>query len=631
MHKYTLGLLALFILPLLLGGCGAPPPSPTLSPPSLRQETSPPETPTPVPAPSPTTTPDPLADLTAALEGLSFQEFMQVSYRQLLARDPEQVISLGLSQEILQGEMQFTDISPAYQKVTYQLQNEILDQLRGYERQELNQAEQIAYDTYEWYLNDAVTGYQFRYYSYPITHLVVSQPYRLIHLFQQGIPVQDLSQAKTYLAQLARVEEKLSQLEVFLEIQKEQGITAPKYIYRLALQPIAEIAHASPSRTPFYQSLEEQLSPLSSIPPDQKTELLSAAKKEIEDSILPAFLSLEETIRAYHDQGSDQLGVWQHPDGGDYYRYLIQHHTTTNMTPGDIHELGKRELNRIHGEMEVLFAQLGYPEEESLSKRFTRVANDGGHVFGEEIVAAYQTLIANARPAIEPYFALQPETEVVVRGGPIGDFYIPPPLDGSHPGYFYATVYGKEPTYAMPTLVYHETIPGHHFQIALARESENLTLFQRTVQFTGFAEGWALYAEQFMAEIGIYEGDIYGQLGKLQAEAFRATRLVVDTGLHAQGWSYEKALTYMIENTGLDPDFVNFEISRYGAWPAQALAYTIGRQTILDLRDQARAELGPEFDPVAFHETILENGSVPLPILETIVQNWISSQLKTTP
>jgi uncharacterized protein (DUF885 family) len=258
---------------------------------------------------------------------------------------------------------------------------------------------------------------------------------------------------------------------------------------------------------------------------------------------------------------------------------------------------------------------------------YGRVAGDSGLLSGDEIVAGYEAIIAEAAANVGEAFDLVPQADVIVIGGQSGGYYIPPAVDGSRPGAFYAVAVGSETRFSMPTLAYHEAIPGHHFQIAIQQELEGLPSFRNGETFTAYVEGWALYAELLASELGFYEDDPYGNLGRLQGEAFRAARLVVDTGIHAQGWTFEEAVNYMEENTGLPRRMVEGQIARYIVWPGQATAYKIGMIKILALRQKAMDELGAAFDLKEFHNIVLSNGSVPLDILERIVDDHIESKL----
>jgi uncharacterized protein (DUF885 family) len=253
---------------------------------------------------------------------------------------------------------------------------------------------------------------------------------------------------------------------------------------------------------------------------------------------------------------------------------------------------------------------------------YGRVAQGGGVIYGDDIVKRYEAIIADAEDRVAAVFDLRPKAAVIVIPGPTGGYYMSPALDGSRPGAFYAADMGAEYRFIMAPLAYHEAVPGHHYQIALAQELE-VPSFRKGTDFTGYIEGWALYAERLAWELGFYEDDPYGNLGRLQFQALRAARLVADTGIHAKHWTYEQAIDFMVANTGRGRGGVEYEVARYSVAPAQATAYYIGYAKILELRQRAQEALGEEFDFKEFHNVLLGSGAVPLDVLEQIVDEYI--------
>jgi len=375
----------------------------------------------------------------------------------------------------------------------------------------------------------------------------------------------------------------------------------------------------------LFVTFEEKLAAIQGLDAGQRQALLQQAEEAIAGSVIPGFASLAEALGELESVAPARVGVSQFADGRAYYEYVLRHHTTTRMTADEIHDLGLRELERIHEEMRVRFELLGYSWEEGIPALYSRLAREAGSVTGRDVAATYENILDKAASELASAFVEVPEADLVVVAGAQGDYYVSASLDGLRPGAFYARVSGgATDLYGMPTLAYHEGVPGHHLQIALAQESD-LPLFRNVLVFTGYTEGWALYAEQLAHELGWYEDDPYGELGRLQAQAFRAARLVVDTGLHAKDWSFDEALEFMVENTGQDPGFLRFEVSRYVAWPGQATAYMVGMLKILELRQRAMEQLGDRFDLKAFHQVVLNNGSMPLDILERVVEDWIEA------
>ncbi len=330
------------------------------------------------------------------------------------------------------------------------------------------------------------------------------------------------------------------------------------------------------SPRPFYTGLEQKLEPLSNITPAEKESLFGEAEAVIRDSVQPGFQNLVDELETLKQSAPRQIGLGSLPDGKEYYAYLLRHHTSTEMSAEDIHQLGLSELEKIHAEMRRVFTSLGYPEEENLPELYQRAARDGGILEGSEVYDAYlQVRSRKRKPKPRPLFSRVPKADVIVQPDPIGGFYMPPSMDGSRPGIFYASTGGSTPKYVIPTLVYHETIPGHHTQLALVGEL-GLPLFQTVASFNGYVEGWALYAEKLMAENGVYDDDPYGYLGYLQFAARRAARLVIDTGIHTKGWNIDEATRFMVENTGMGERDSKFEAARMAVMPGQAVSYYIG-------------------------------------------------------
>ena len=357
--------------------------------------------------------------------------------------------------------------------------------------------------------------------------------------------------------------------------------------------------------------------------PEEKEKLLSDAEKVIGESVQPGFQKLSRELIHLKQFAPRQIGIGSLPGGQEYYDYLLRHHTSTDMDAEEIYRLGLSELEKIQAEMRTVFDQLGYPQDESLPALYQRVARDGGTLTGSEVFAEYERLIRLAETGSAPLFSLSPSSKVIVQADAMGGFYIPPSMDGSRPGIFYASKEGATPYYIIPTLTYHETIPGHHTQMALVGEL-GMPLFQSVASFNGYVEGWALYAEKLMAESGVYDNDPYGHLGYLQYAARRAARLVIDTGIHSKGWDFEKAYTFMVENTGMSERDSQYEAARMAVMPGQAVSYYIGYKKILELREKANVALGEKLDLREFHDAILRTGPAPLSVLEQEVDRYIS-------
>ena len=568
----------------------------------------------------------------ASLKGLSITDFFDESFKLIMLRNPEWISAEGLDEIFGAPGDQLSGLSPAYLSESQTLHQAVLNLLHTYDRSALTPEDQISYDVYEWYLNDLISQGEFVLYDYPITHFLTGVQNDLLYFFTDLHPLETKQDAENYIARLSQIDEKYDGLIESLDMRAEAGVVAPRFIWEWSMGSVSGIANNSARFTPFYMAFSEKVASLSDASDAEKSALLEAAEEAIAESVIPAYKDLAAAMRQMMSVAPSDDGVWQFERGEEYYAYTLHHHSTSDMTAEEIHELGLKELDRIHDEMYAAFRELGYSTDGvSIAELFDKVELDGGKVPGNEVGETFENLAAEAEANLGAAFDVMPEAPLTIIAGDIGDFYISPSLDGSRPGAFYAQVTGSgQDYYAMPSLAYHEGIPGHHFQIAIAQEAD-LPLFRNAIHFTGYAEGWALYAERLASELGWYVDDPYGNLGRLQFEAFRAARLAADTGIHAQGWTYDEALEFMSENVGYNTgDNVNlqFEISRYIAWPGQATSYMVGMLKILELREDASEQLGQHFELKEFHNAVLVNGSMPLDVLEKVIDNYIADKLE---
>jgi uncharacterized protein (DUF885 family) len=401
----------------------------------------------------------------------------------------------------------------------------------------------------------------------------------------------------------------------------------PRPVIEKALEAMRGLSTADPGH-PYYRDFESRLERIGGIGAIERWFLLRSARSALVAVVAPAYQELEDYLRHQLTVAPEGIGVGQFPRGDEYYAYLLRHYTTADVTADEVHELGFAELERIHAEIRRICDSLGYPAGETLTQLFDRVAQDGGLVPADQVYATYEALIAKAQANMGSVFARMPRTRVVVSWSPVPGSYLSPAVDGSRPGIFYAgPAEAPEQLFAMPTLAYHEAVPGHHLQIALAQELR-LPTFRCFESHLGFVEGWALYAERLAWELGWYDDDPHGNLGRLQAEAYRAARLVVDTGIHTRGWTSDQAVRFLEENTGFGPGDATdaaYQIARYAAWPGQATAYATGMLRLLEMRQRAKDELGDQFDLKQFHSMLLDNGSLPLELLERLVDDYIAA------
>jgi uncharacterized protein (DUF885 family) len=353
--------------------------------------------------------------------------------------------------------------------------------------------------------------------------------------------------------------------------------------------------------------------------------------------VYPAYRRLIGEEKVLHAHSSHDAGLWRLKGGETYYADQLRYLTSTDMTPDEIHAYGVSEVARISAQMDEFLKSVGR-RQGPVGARMDALMADPRFIFPntddgrQRVMTRYRQLLDKIRDLLPKYFAHIPAIELDVRRvsafsekDGAGAYYNSPSFDGSRPGVLFVNQrnLAETPMWAMPTLAYHEGIPGHHLQTATALANSRLPLLTRLQYIPAYDEGWALYAEGLAGEMGLYKNDPYGKLGQLQSQLFRAARLVVDTGLHAQHWSRERAIEYLQSTTGMANSEVIAEVERYIVWPGQACSYTIGLRVMLDLRRQAMAELGPRFNLKDFHTKILENGPLPLWLLQENVRRWI--------
>jgi len=588
-------------------------------------------TPAPGATPPPTTPPTSggtqstlLEDAAAEFAGLAAQDFLETSYRILLSRYPESVIDAGLEEEYQLTGVELDNISPQYRALTLELVELITSHAESYNQNEMPEDVRVSFLVYLHYLQDFITAASFEEFEYPGTHFITGIESQTRFFFTDIHPINNEQDVEDYITRLSLIDDKFDDLILWLRGKEQSGLVAPSFTYQWASSRYQGFLNNSPRATPYYASLATRTEDLTDLSATRRAELLSQAEITISQSVLPSYQLLTDQVDRLASIAPDDGGVGQFSGGDEFYRYALKHHTTTDLSAQDIHQLGLTELERIHAQMRELFTELGYPAEESISQSFQRLVQDDEIIPAYQVVGFHEDLIDSAYDRLGEAFAEIPETEVIVIGVEGGGFYVAGNPDGSRPAAFYASSTASQNRYQLPSLTYHETVPGHHLQIAIARELD-LPAFRRNTVFTGFAEGWALYAERLADDLGWYDEDPMGNLGRLQWEAFRAARLVVDTGIHAMGWQAEEAARFFDDNTAFGIDYARGQISRYQVWPGQATAYMVGMLKFLELREQAQSRLGDRFKLEEFHSAVLGNGSTPFTVLERIVEQYIES------
>lgn len=578
------------------------------------------EPPQQTPPPPPTTVVD---DFAANLQGLTLDQFYSFSIEMLVRRSPETIIWRSLEDVYPLASASLNNLTNSYQRDTYAMYQAALDALRTYDRSALDADAQLDYDIYEWYLQDVADGLPFIYNDFVATFGIFGVPRSTQQFFTEVHPLETLQDAEDYVTRLGLVETKFRQLSDHILRQRQRGVVEPALTLQVSMNQVSNLLDMAPEQNPYYTEIANRVGDIPGITEAQAISLRDRALAAVRGSVRIGYRALLTTMQDVASSAPAQIGVGQYPNGPAYYRHVLRHHTTTDLTPADIHQLGIDELARIHAEMRVIFDELGYPQNETLQQLFARVATDGGMIPAANVQSTYEAIIDLAEQNAPAAFDIFPTSDVVVIGDPAGGgYYIGPSSDGTRPGAFYAGTSNNQPWFPMRSLAYHEAIPGHHTQIAIAMDRD-LPMIRKIPRSTGFIEGWALYAERLAWELGWHD-DSYSDLGRLQYEALRAARLVIDTGIHDLGWSFDQAVQFNQDNVGASLGASQGAAARYSVWPGQATAYLVGMLQILDERQRAMDILGPRFDLKAFHRALLSNGSVPLAFLDVVVDRYIA-------
>ena len=446
-------------------------------------------------------------------------------------------------------------------------------------------------------------------------------------------PVNNGEEAEAYLVRLGAVEEALDGALESTRIAVSTGAIPPDFVVDKALAVVESFVAAPPQENALYTSFLERLD---SADIEDAGIYAERALDIVSSEVIPAYERIGDYLAEIRPSAPHDAGIWRLPRGEELYAAMVRHMTDTKRSPEEVHQIGLDEVERITSEMDAILRSEGYTQG-SVGERMQRLNVEERFVY-PNTAEGRAALIDDARTQIEgisevlpQWFATPVNYPVDVRAvpeysqdsAPTG-YYNPPAKDGSRPGVYWLNLRDTavHPRFALPTLTYHESIPGHHLHFATAIDQDVPPLVT-AIWSNAAGEGWALYSEQLAYEMGMYDDDPYGNLGRLQAELHRAVRLVVDTGMHARKWSREQAIEYMIEAEGVEEGTAISEVERYAVWPGQALGYKLGMLKILELREEARQALGDDFDMRAFNDTVLHVASAPLPYIEATVRDWI--------
>ncbi|WP_103071404.1 DUF885 domain-containing protein [Aquimarina sediminis] len=574
----------------------------------------------------------------------NLNDWFETQFKEEVSRSPMTQTYLGIKTE---DYGKWDDISSKREAEDLELAKERLAYLKdSVDISKLNDATALSYKLMKQDLENEIEDFQYRFYDYPVNQMHGMQaeiPAFMINMHR----IENKSDAEAYISRLNGMKDMFAQAIENMKIREKNGILPPKFVFAKVLDDSRNIITGRPfdksnKESTLLGDFKGKIEKLE-LSDEERKGLEANAEKGLVEGVKPAFENLITLLEEQQQRATTEDGAWKFPKGDKFYNNALKRTTTTNMTAEQIHELGLKEVERIHNEMRDIMKQVKY--DGTLQDFFTYMKEDKKFYFenDDEGRAAYLKqavgLIDTMRSKLDELFITKPKADIIVKAvEPFREksagkaFYQMGSPDGERPGTYYANLYDMEamPIYQMEALAYHEGIPGHHMQISIAQELENIPKFRKFGGYTAYVEGWGLYNEFLPKEIGMYS-DPYSDFGRLAMELWRACRLVVDTGIHNKKWTREQGIKYYTDNTpNAESDAIKM-VERHIVMPSQATAYKIGMNKILELRENAKKVLGEQFDIREFHDVVLTNGAVPLTILEELVADWIASKKNAEP
>lgn len=555
-----------------------------------------------------------------------FNQFLEDEFEKRVALSPMSQTYLGRKTNYDKLDSQTEEMA----REELELDKQSLKELFSFNRSKLSAQEQLSYDLYKKNLESSIESYRWRFHGYPLNQMFgyhSNLPSFLMNMHS----ISTLEDALAYIKRMREFKRVFGEYMLILKKQEVMGIAAPNFVYAKVIDDAQNILRTKP----LIADLKQKLTPLK-ISADQKAALINESKKAFERFVAPAYSELIQYVEHLDRKFKNNLGAWSLPEGERYYRHMLREITTTDLSPETIHQTGLKDVARIHKEMESVMRKVEFEGElkdffkHMQSSKFQYPNTQAGK---KAYLKESERLIETIKKDLPKVFKRFPKADLVVKAvEPYREksagiaFYSSPSLEGNRPGIYYVNLHNMEdnPKYEMEALAYHEGIPGHHMQLAIAKELEGIPTFRKVGGHTAYIEGWGLYSELLPKEMGYYQ-DPYSDFGRLSMELWRAVRLVVDTGIHYKKWSRERAIEYVLQNTPSSQGEAKKGIERYFVMPAQATAYKVGMLKILKLRAKAKAALGEKFDLAQFHDVILKDGSLPLDILERKVEEWIAA------
>ncbi len=557
--------------------------------------------------------------------------------QEMILSDPETLTMLGMDRgPMAQARFKLSDRSQAKIDADKVKFKDGMTALKAIDKRQLTTTEQTYYDSLEFFGDTLMTGDSFPYGGgfspSPYTVSQLGGAYQQIPDFldsQHRIEAAD--DAEAYLSRLSDFAKGLDDERARMQAEFSAGAVPPDFVIDRTLTQMGAITGTAAAESVMTTSLARRAAE-KNLPGDWAARAEAILTKEV----YPAIQRQADALKAVRPGATHDGGVWRLPDGEAYYRFGLKYYTTSSMTPDEVHQMGLEQVADISSRADALLKAQGLTQG-SVGARIAALGKDPRFVYPntdeakDELIKELNAQMVAIQARMPEYFGRLPKSPCdikrvpkAIEAGAPGGYYQPPALDGSRPGAYYINLRdtAEWPKWTLPTLTYHEAVPGHHFQIALQQEQPDTPLLMKVMGFSAYSEGWGLYSEQLADEIGAYENDPFGQIGYLQSLMFRAARLVVDSGLHHKRWSREQGIRYMVDTLGDQESSIATEVERYCVWPGQASSYKVGHTTWVKLREDAKRRLGDRFDIKGFHDAGLGLGGVPLTVLERTMNAW---------
>ena len=578
-----------------------------------------------------------LAQAGSGTAAAAFHALLDKIAQEMILSDPETLTMLGMDRgPMAAARFKLSDRSQAKIDADKAKFIEGMNAVKAIDKAQLPATEQTYYDSLEFFGDTVMQGYDFPYgggmFPSPYTVSQLGGSYQQIPDFldsQHRIEAAD--DADAYLSRLSDFARSLDDERERMLIDYAAGAVPPDFVIDRTLTQMGAITGTAAADSVMTQSLARRTAEK-----NISGDWAARAQAILTNEVYPAIQRQADAFKAVRSGATHDGGVWRLPQGEDYYRFGLKYYTTSSMTPDEVHQMGLEQVAEISARADALLKAQGLTQG-SVGERIAALGKDPRFVYPntdeakDELIKELNVQMVAMQARMPEYFGRLPKSPcdikrvpAAIEAGAPGGYYQSPALDGSRPGAYYINLRdtAEWPKWTLPTLTYHEAVPGHHFQIALQQEKPDTPLLMKVMGFSAYSEGWGLYAEQLADEIGAYENDPFGQIGYLQSLMFRAARLVVDSGLHHKRWSREQGIRYMVDTLGDQESSIATEVERYCVWPGQASSYKVGHTTWVRLREEAKARLGSRFDIKGFHDRGLDLGGVPLTVLEREMRAW---------